>query len=77
MKRLIISYGGKYSGFVTKQTNFIIVGSKPSKKLLKKAQELKRDLILYVGHSGTFKAGNGTTDPRGGLISSRTHQIEE
>jgi hypothetical protein len=45
LNRLIISYGGRYSRIVTKQTNFIIVGSKPSKKFFAKAQELKTDLI--------------------------------
>jgi hypothetical protein len=60
LKRLRISYRGKYSGFVTKQTNFIIVGSKPSKKLLEKAQELKMDLILYSTLAGII---NGSVDP--------------
>ncbi len=61
LKRLIISYRGVYSRFVTKQTNFIIVGSKPSKKLLKKAQELKTDLILYSTLAGMI---NRSVDPK-------------
>ncbi len=55
LKRLIISYGGKYSGFVTKQTKFIIIGSKPGMKLLKKAQELNVDFILYSTLEGMIK----------------------
>jgi hypothetical protein len=57
----MISYGGKYSRFVTKQTNFIIIGSKPGKKLLKKAQELKVDFILYSTLAGMI---NGSVDPK-------------
>ena len=60
MKRLIISYGGKYSGFVTKQTKFIIFGSKPGKRLLEKAQELNVDSILYSTLTGMIK---GSVDP--------------
>jgi hypothetical protein len=60
LKHLIISYVGRYSGFVTKQTNFIIVGIKPSKKFLKKAQELKTDLILYSPLAGMI---NGSVNP--------------
>jgi hypothetical protein len=61
LKHLIISYGRRYSGFVTKQTNFIIVGSKPSKKFLEKAQELKMDLISYSTLTGMI---NGSVDPK-------------
>jgi hypothetical protein len=61
LKHLIISYGGKYKGFVTKQTNFIIVGSKPGKKFLNKAQELKVGFILYSTLAGMI---NGSVDPR-------------
>jgi hypothetical protein len=61
LKHLIISYRGKFSRFVTKQTNFIIIGSKSSKKLLKKTQELKTDLILY---STLAVMINGSVDPK-------------
>jgi hypothetical protein len=60
LKRLIVSYRGKYCGLVTKQTNLIIVGSKPSKKLLGKAWELKTDLISYSTLAGMI---NGSVDP--------------
>ncbi len=68
LKCLIISYRGKYSGFVTKQTNFVIVGSKPSKNLLKKAQELKTDLILYSTLTGMI---NGSVDPKCAAFKKR------
>jgi hypothetical protein len=61
LRRLIISHGRTYSGFVTKQTNFIIVGSKPRKKFLEKAQELKTDLISY---STCARMMNGSVDPK-------------
>ncbi len=61
MKHFKIFYGGKYSKFATTQTNFIIIGSKPSKKLLKKAQELKVDLILYSTLAGMI---NWSVDPK-------------
>ncbi len=60
-ERLIISYGGKYRGFATKQTIFIITSRKPSKKLLEKAWELKVDLILYSTLAGMI---HGSVDPK-------------
>jgi hypothetical protein len=61
VKRLVIHHGGKYSGFVTKQTYFLIVCSKPGKKHIEKAQGTKDKLITYSTLKGMIE---WTVDPK-------------
>jgi hypothetical protein len=60
LKCLIVSYCGKFCMSVTKQTNFLIVGNKPGKKMIEKAHSVKAILITYTALkaiiAGTFSS---------------------
>ena len=52
LKHLVISHGGEFTQSITKQTNFLIVGLKPSKKAIDKAHTGKVDIISYTTLEG-------------------------
>jgi hypothetical protein len=52
LKRLVITYGGKFTQSITKQTNFLIVGLKPSEKAIDKAHTGNVDIISYTTLEG-------------------------
>jgi BRCT domain type II-containing protein len=62
LKCLVASHGGKYISSLTKQTDFLIVGSKPNKKQIEKAQGTKTKLITIFTLKGMI---NGTVSPKG------------
>ncbi len=61
LKRLVISYGGKFTQSITKQTNFLIVGLKPSKKAIDKEHTGNVDIISYTTLEGMIA---GTVMPK-------------
>jgi hypothetical protein len=60
LKRLVISYGGKFDGFLNKNTNFMIVGSKPCRKTITKTRTYSADLISYATLEAIIE---GTVEP--------------
>ncbi len=60
LKRFVISYGGKFNGFLNKNTNFMIVGSKPCRKTITKTRTYSADLISYATLEAIIK---GTVEP--------------
>ncbi len=60
LKRLVISHGGQFTQNINKYTRFLIVGSKPSKKTIKKAHLVNTDLISYTTLGGMIA---GTVAP--------------
>ena len=60
LKRLVISHGGKFDGFLTKNTDLMIVGSKPCRKTITKAGTSNTNLISYATLEAIIE---GTVDP--------------
>jgi hypothetical protein len=61
VKHLLTSHGGRYISSVTKQTDFLILGRKPNKKQIEKAQGAKTKLTTI---STLEEIINGTVSPK-------------
>jgi hypothetical protein len=61
LKHLVTSHGGEYISSVTKQTGFLIVGSKPNKRQIEKAQGTRTKLVTISTLEGII---NGTVSPK-------------
>jgi BRCT domain type II-containing protein len=47
IQRLVLSHGGRYSDRVNKDTTFLVIGDKPGRAKVDKADERKIPLITY------------------------------